>query len=242
MNLYIVTGTTKGLGRALAEQLAASAANDVVTLSRSPDAIAGVRNCLVDLTEPAAIPQVLARALAECRLANYAKLVLINNAGVVSPVGLLENCDAADLDANIRVNLTAPLVLMQAFLIGTRDRAVPRLVINISSGAGKRPIAGWTAYCAAKAGVDMATRVAALEAADSGLIICSLAPGVVDTQMQATVRSVAPADFPDVARFQAMKADGTLRTPADVAAQILRLEEAGRFDNGGIHDLREMPA
>lgn len=240
MNLYVVTGTTKGLGRELATQLAGDPANDVITLSRAEDALAGVRNQHADLALPESLPAIIAAALAGCRAARYDKAVLINNAGVVTPVAPLADCDTLALDANIRVNLTAPMVLMQAFMAGTQEKSARRLVINISSGAGKRPIAGWSAYCAAKAGLDMATRVAALEAGDTGLVICSLAPGVVDTPMQATVRAASAADFPDVARFRAMKAEGALRPAADVAAHILRLEAAGRFENGGVHDLREM--
>ena len=93
--------------------------------------------------------------------------MLINNAGVIAPVGPLERADAGEIERNLAVNLVAPMLLMRRFLRATASRSPLRRIINISSGAGRRPIFGWGAYCAAKAGLDMATRVVALEAADA---------------------------------------------------------------------------
>jgi NAD(P)-dependent dehydrogenase (short-subunit alcohol dehydrogenase family) len=120
--------------------------------------------------------------------------------------------------------------------------AAQRLVVNISSGAAKRAMAGWSAYCTSKAALEMATRVAALEATtnDPTLAICSLAPGVVDTPMQTLIRSASETDFPDVARFRAMKADGVLRDAHEVARDILNLIDTNRLTNGGNFDIREM--
>jgi benzil reductase ((S)-benzoin forming) len=170
-----------------------------------------------------------------------AKAVLINNAGMVEPVGPLDAVDGEVLARNLQVNLVAPLVLMRAFLAATRGVALRR-IINISSGAGRRPIFGWSAYCAAKAGLDMATRVVAEEALARGEAVeaVSLAPGVIDTSMQAVVRGASTEAFPDVERFRAMKAEGTLRPAEAVAADILRLEAAGRFRGEALRDLRGM--
>ena len=124
-----------------------------------------------------------------------------------------------------------------------RTRWAPghKLVINISSGAARRPIAGWAAYCAAKAGLDMATRVASVES-PAGMAVCSLAPGVIDTTMQEKVRGADVSEFPDVARFRAMKADGVLRDANAVARDIVRLIEEGKLTNGGNFDIRELMA
>ncbi|HXZ48651.1 MAG TPA: SDR family NAD(P)-dependent oxidoreductase, partial [Usitatibacter sp.] len=140
------------------------------------------------------------------------------------------------------VNLVAPMRLMRRFLRMTEGAAPLRRIVNISSGAGRRPVAGWSAYCVAKAGLDMASRVAALEARERGAAVevTSLAPGVVDTGMQAAVRSVSEADFPDVERFRRMKAEGALRSAGDVAADILRLEAAGRLAGEPVLDLRQL--
>jgi len=117
-------------------------------------------------------------------------------------------------------------------------------VINISSVNGAKGQFGWGAYCAAKAGLDMISRVAALEAqtAMTGVQVVSLAPGVIDTPMQGVVRSASPEEFVDVERFRAMKAKGELRSPEDVAADILRLEKSGKLFAEPIADLRTLGA
>lgn len=133
---------------------------------------------------------------------------------------------------------------MRRFLGATAALAPVRRVINISSGAGRRAIYGWSAYCAAKAGIDMVSNVAALEAktAGTGVEIVSLAPGVIDTPMQEAVRSASAEQFVDVERFRQMKAAGELRAPADVAADILRLEKSGELFSAAVADLRTLGA
>jgi benzil reductase ((S)-benzoin forming) len=238
MNLYLVTGATQGLGKELARQVAANADNRLVTLGRAPS---DATNIQVDLADSAALERAgdeLERRIAG---ASFERAVLINNAGVIAPVGPLERVDAAELERNLAVNFVAPILLMRRFLRATAGVALRRIV-NISSGAARRPIFGWGAYCAAKAGLDMASRVVALEASQRGLAVevSSLAPGVIDTPMQATVRAASAEDFVDVERFRAMKAEGTLRPAAEVAADILRLEAAGKLAGDAIQDLRQI--
>ena len=243
MDLYIVTGTTQGLGKALAEAIARNSSNELVALARAPDGpIPGGARIEVDLADGAALERACDRVEQRIRGKRYGKAVLINNAGIVSPVGPLEAIDADALERNLAVNLVAPMRLMRRFLRMTEGAAPVRRVINISSGAGRRPIAGWSAYCTAKAGLDMASRVAALEAQARGAAVevVSLAPGVVDTGMQGTVRGASPGDFPDVERFRRMKEEGTLRSPQDVAADILRLEGEGRLAGEPLGDLRQL--
>ncbi len=241
MNLYILTGTTKGLGAALRDELAADSNNLVICLSRAAPQTAAPANIHLDVADSAAIAPAFAACLPLIKGKIFDQAVLINNAGVVAPVDRFDAADATEIARNIVVNLTAPMVLTQLFANATRGMAANRLVVNISSGAAKRAIAGWSAYCAAKAGLEMATRVAALEAGD-GLSICSLAPGVIDTPMQTQVRGASGTAFPDVERFRAMKADGVLRPAADVARDIIRLVQNGKLTNGGNFDIREMTA
>jgi benzil reductase ((S)-benzoin forming) len=111
---------------------------------------------------------------------------LINNAGVIPRIGPLQDADAADLAHALRVGLEAPMQLTAAFLHATQSWPGARKVLNISSGLGRRPMASQSAYCAAKAGMDHFTRCLALEEAAKphGAKVCSLAPGVIDTDMQ----------------------------------------------------------
>ncbi len=245
VNLYMITGTTKGLGAALRDLLLADTQNHILTLSRAPAASSADGrsvNIHADFGDTDSLLPALAQIEQSLADRTFTRAVLINNAGVVAPVGRFDSLDSLALANNIQVNLTAPMVVTGWFAKATRGIAAERLVINISSGAATRAIAGWSAYCAAKAGLEMATRAAALEAAanDPTLAICSLAPGVVDTPMQGQVRAASEDAFPDVARFRAMKADGVLRPAEDVARDIVRLIGTGRLSNGGNFDLREL--
>ena len=129
---------------------------------------------------------------------------------------------------------------MNAFLVGSAG--VPaRCVVNISLGSGRRPIAGSGAYCAGKAGIDMASRVAALkvEAAGSPVTITSLAPGIVDTATQVAARGATEAQIPDVEGFRAFESEAMLKTAGEVARKIIALERAGKLPPG-ITGLREL--
>ncbi|HXF77439.1 MAG TPA: SDR family NAD(P)-dependent oxidoreductase [Usitatibacter sp.] len=243
MNLYVVTGTTRGLGEALARLVARDPSNELIAVARAPDGdIPGGVRIGADLADARAVEDACARIAARVRGKRYDKAVLVNNAGVVEPVAPLERADPAGLERNLAVNLLAPMLLMRGFLNATAEGARLRRIINISSGAGRRPVSGWSAYCAAKAGLDMATRVVALEAQSRGLAVeaVSLAPGVIDTGMQAGVRGANASDFADVERFRRMKEEGALRPADDVAADILRAEAAGRLSGDAVSDLREL--
>ncbi len=245
MNLYVLTGHTKGLGAALAQRIARLPDNEIIALGRAPDGpIAGGAQLQADFADLRSVEAAFDRLEARIAGRRYEKAVLVNNAGVVSPVGMLDRVDAAELAANLAVNLVAPAVLMRRFLHAAATSAKRRRVTNISSGAGRRPIFGWGAYCASKAGLDMLTRVAALEAqaAGTGAEVVSLAPGVIDTGMQAVIRSCSPEEFVDVERFRQMKASGELREAGDVADDILRLEASGKLFAEPVADLRALGA
>jgi benzil reductase ((S)-benzoin forming) len=241
MNLYIVTGTTRGLGAALAAAIGRNPENELIALARGPGgAIPGGVRIEADVADSAALERACDEIDRRIAGKPYARAVLINNAGVIPPIGPLDRVDPSLLERNLVVNLVAPMRLMRRFLRATS--AVPlRRIINVSSGAARRPIFGWSAYCAAKAGLDMASRAVALEAETRGMAVevSSLAPGVIDTPMQETLRGSSAEDFVDIERFRTMKADGTLRPAADVAADILRLEAAGKLKGDPVQDLRQ---
>lgn len=243
MHLYVVTGTSKGLGRALADALAADDQNTVVEISRGVWS-KNARNTALK-ADFAHLDQVRAAFAALAKRIEgeqFATATLINNAAIVGPVARFDQVDADELAQGMTINLIAPIVATQGFALATRNVAARRLVVNISSGAAKRVIRGSTAYCAAKAGLEMATRVAADEAAefDPTFAVVSLAPGIIDTPMQATLRAVPAERFPDRARFENMKTSGALRDASSVAHDIIQLLQSNRLANGGNYDIREL--
>ena len=142
---------------------------------------------------------------------------------------------------NFAGGLEAPMLQTSAFLRVTRDWRATRRVLNISSVLGRRPMASQAAYCAAKAGMDQFTRCAALDEAQKahGAKLCSLAPGVIDTDMQVQLRSTDPALFPDAENFAQMKTTGSLATPEAAAARVLEWLAREDFGQQPVADVRD---
>ncbi|MEP7280750.1 MAG: SDR family NAD(P)-dependent oxidoreductase [Rubrivivax sp.] len=247
-SIIIVTGASRGLGRALAAQLLAQPGHHVLAIARHPDPALGA-------VAPAAGSRLsswtldLAQAVdAADRLADWlgrqppADATLINNAAALSTPATLSASDAVELVAALRVGLEAPLLLTAAFLRGTAGwPGVARKVLNISSGLGRRAMAGAAGYCAAKAGMDHFTRAVALEEAAlaHGARIVSLAPGVIDTDMQVQLRAADRGQFPEGARFADLKAQGLLDSPDAAAAKVLRVLARPDFGVEPIADVRD---
>lgn len=241
-HLTILTGASRGLGAALAEQLLHPAAR-LLCLSRRPHptltALAGAAGAqgeqwAVDLAEPGPVAARLEAWLAGLDGATFSSATLINNAATLPRVGPLEDSDPGEIARTLRVGLEAPLLLSAAFLRATRAWPAERKVLNISSGLGRRAMAGQAAYCAIKAGLDHASRVMALD----GARVVSLAPGVIDTDMQVHLRDSGPQGFPDHARFVALKADGLLDTPPQAAAKVLAFLARPDFGREPVADVR----
>jgi Short-chain dehydrogenases of various substrate specificities len=244
--VIVLTGASRGLGAALARALLASDTL-LITLARRPDpalqALAGERGCQLeqiaaDLSDATGLDEVCARVRE--RLAVPAQRYrLINNAGTVQPVGRADALhDATAVAAALTLNVTAAVALTAAFLQASAGPGRDRRVLNISSGAGRNPNPGWAVYCATKAALDMYTRVAAAEQPEGGARLASLAPGVVDTDMQAEIRATDPAHFPALQRFQAMHREGKLASPEAVAARIVAYLERDDFGATCIDDIR----
>jgi NAD(P)-dependent dehydrogenase (short-subunit alcohol dehydrogenase family) len=152
--------------------------------------------------------------------------------------------DPVDLGRHLALNLVAPMVLCNAFVRETRSLAGARRIVNISSGSGRRAYAGWAAYCAGKAALDHFSRTLALEqqAQRNGARVVALAPGILDTAMQATVRAQGADRFPDVERFRELARSGSLVAPAAAARRIAAFLCADGFGAQPVADLREMAA
>lgn len=249
MELVIVTGASRGLGRAIVEQLF-SRERMLLTISRKPDptlearaAAAGAKleQWALDLAHGIGAAARLETWLHGQPRDRFSTATLINNAGLLGKVGPIDASDAETLAAVLRVGLEAPMVLTSAFLRATRAWAAQRRVLNVSSGAGRRPIAGWAAYCAAKAGLDHFSRVTALDEQrlPNPAKIVSLAPGVVDTDMQGELRASDPAGFPDIEQFKQLKASGQLATPDAAAARVLAYLARADFGANPVADVRD---
>ncbi|KAB2896547.1 MAG: SDR family NAD(P)-dependent oxidoreductase [Burkholderiaceae bacterium] len=245
-HLYILTGGSRGMGLAMAQQLL-QPGHALVSIARSANpelsapAGATLEQWTLDLSQGAEAAKRLHAWLAAQPAGRFASATLINNAGVIPRIAPLSDSDPADLAHALRVGLEAPMQLTAAFLGATGGWTVPRKVLNISSGLGRRAMASQAAYCAAKAGMDHFTRCVALDEAakPQGAKVCSLAPGVIDTDMQIQLRGADPAAFPDVQNFANLKTGGMLTSPADAAARVLAWLQRADFGANPVADVRE---
>jgi NAD(P)-dependent dehydrogenase (short-subunit alcohol dehydrogenase family) len=248
-HLTIITGASRGMGLAMAEQLI-DAGHDLLCISRSHNDALGLRatakgvHCEQwpqDLARPEIAALRLEGWLAGKVAASFASVTLINNAALVTRMAPLSQTSAAELAEGLRVDLEAPLLLTSVFLRGTADWPGQRKVLNISSGLGRRAMASAALYCAAKAGMDHFTRCVALEEEHrpNGARVCSLAPGVIDTDMQVQLRSADAGQFPDVGNFIGLKERGMLSSPAEAAARVLAVLARPDFGTNPVADVRD---
>ncbi|WP_226552042.1 SDR family oxidoreductase [Celeribacter naphthalenivorans] len=187
----VITGASRGIGEAAARLFAASGAK-VALLARSEEAITKIAE------------EIGAHALAvPCDISSYTAIdaamsavenqlgpidILINNAGVIDPIGDLKTCDPEAWGRLIDINVKGVFYAMR--------RVVPEMVargsgtvLTISSGAAHSPVEGWSAYCSSKAGAAMLTSMLDLEERANGIRAMGLSPGTVATQMQRDIKA-----------------------------------------------------
>ncbi len=234
MNIYIITGASKGIGRALAEELLKDENNRVVGVSRSCSIKhPNYRHQPLDFSDIPAVEHNLQKIFLPYPEAE--KLVLINNAGVLGDIGYVgEGMPNERFQFVFDVNVIVPAMLMNTFLEVYQEQQAQKVIVNISSGAGKYPVDGWASYCASKAAIDMLSHTVQLEQdkRGTGVKVYALSPGVVDTQMQGQIRSSDAGRFSTVEKFRQYKANNELASPEEVALKIIDfLHNTGKYND-----------
>ena len=246
--LVILTGASRGLGQGIAAHYLAQGAF-VLGLARhhAADLKAGdaLEQWPVDLSDPLPVAARLGAWLAEFEARAGHKpprrVRLIHNAAMLSEPGDIAGSDPANLAQSLRIGLEAPVALTAAFLRATADwTGADRRVLFVSSGLGRRAMAGSAAYCAQKAGLDHFARALALEeqARPGGARVASVAPGIIDTDMQKQLRGADPQRFPERAKFDEFHRSGALDTPATAAARLIALLERDDYGANPVADVR----
>jgi NAD(P)-dependent dehydrogenase (short-subunit alcohol dehydrogenase family) len=181
----LVTGGAGGIGLATCRALADLGATVTFT-ARSPASLAEAqaslgdvaRGVLCDITDRARLAEVITPGFD----------ILINNAAVIAPIGRITDLTVEAFSASIETNLTAQFDAIRLCLPAMLARG-RGTIVNVSSGAAHRPQEGWSAYCAGKAGMAMLTKSVHLEYGNQGIRCFGIAPGVVDTGMQGSIRA-----------------------------------------------------
>lgn len=249
MHYVIITGTSRGLGEALALNLLTEGHHlFCVSRSRNEALIAEAKSKGIpldyyeqDLNELDETEGVFKEIFSNIDMDVAESVTLFNNAGVLNPISPIEKYSKKDLMRNINVNLTAPMLAASRFIEHVGEAPIEKQIINVSSGAAVKAYYGWSAYCASKAAVNMFTSCVAAEqqGREHPVKIYAFAPGVIDTEMQGEIRKSTEADFAPLKRFIAYHENGQLMPPDFVAKKAIKLMTA-LFDNGSFIDVSEL--
>ena len=244
--VFLVTGASKGLGRCIC-QLLCNMGFVVIGLARDSPQLRELDNelksknpqssaIICDLSKPDEINKVGAMIKQDYPTING----VVHNAGIIGPVGSMFDVDVGKWNETMMVNLQSVQQLTKVIFPVMRNAEHCR-VTTISSGAAVNSLESWSAYCTSKAGLEMWTKCLADEGAEDGISAISIAPGIVDTGMQATIRSVSEEDFPMVSKFVEFHEEGHLVPPQDVAKSLLNLITKHKFEQSGQRfDVRDL--
>tara|TARA_B100000508_G_scaffold140085_2_gene140057 strand:- start:77395 stop:78099 length:705 start_codon:yes stop_codon:yes gene_type:complete len=231
--INIITGSSRGVGKALANHFLEKG-EKVVGISRQNE-IEHPNFTFVkcDFTEKQQLYDLDLSVFADPE--NY-PVRLFNNAGIIGEIKRSHELTLTHYTDVAMVNIVATQFLcsytLQTFGFDNVDT-----IVNISSGAGERPVPSWAAYCASKAAVNLfsETLKAEIEELGKSTKIYSIAPGVVDTNMQVAIRNSSPKDFSGQQNFIDLKENDELRTPEEVAILLDEFLREDHTDLGVIH-------
>ena len=240
MNILIITGGSNGIGKAIAQKYT-SENYTVFSISRSKNTDAKYQQISADLSNTSTSIKAIQEVFSNIKSDIITSITLVNNAGSLGEINLLGNLESEKIQQTIQLNTTTPLVLSNEFIQLTKKLNCKKQIINISSGAAVNPYAGWSVYCTSKAALDMTTRTIATEQIElkNGVKCVAVYPGVVDTNMQTTIRKTSETEFKNVQRFIELKENNELYTSEFVADKIFKIDISNALENGAIIDIRK---
>ena len=242
---YLVTGASKGLGRAIALEIA-KAGFPVIAIARQSDELNSIRDDLQSYSSNSiAIACDIAsksdvEATVDQIMSEFTHLSgIVHNAGIISPIANMLEVTTADWEKLIHVNLIGVQNLTRSLesIIGGDSHT---RITTISSGAAKRSLHGWSAYCVSKAGLDMWTNCMAQEGDGQNISAVAIAPGIVDTGMQIEIRNADELSFPMLPNFIEYHHNGELTNPSDVSKKLLPYCIGKMGVNGDRLDVRNL--
>lgn len=239
--LAIITGTSRGLGKAFAEYFLS---NDyrVVGLSRSGSDIndRNFSDLSCDLSMIDSIENAYSKIKSGVNLENYNEIVLINNAGQLGPIAPVGKGDVQKAFQNISVNVSGLIAFTGLLVRDIQELSSKKYIMNISSGAALNPYFGWSAYCSSKAAVEMFNSCLAIEQESQlhPIKTIAFAPGVLDTAMQEQIRNTDEKNFIHKQKFVDLKENNELLQPNEVVVKLVSHLMSDSSNSGERYDVR----
>lgn len=236
MKLALITGGSKGLGKGLVDIFLENCW-EVREFSRSGHSPQHV-SC--DFSDAEKSATVLNNSFLALNAEKWSEIVLINNAGMLHPIGPINLYEPKDWHINLQVNINACVMATGLFMQHFGERDVPKQVANISSGAATTAYFGWSLYCASKAAMESFTACVAIEQAQQVNPVTTyvVIPGVIDTQMQDQIRAQDEKQFQELNKFLQLKLDNQLQAPEKVAKAIYKITQS-MPQGGNKYDVRD---
>lgn len=147
-------------------------------------------------------------------------IIFISNAGIIEPIIPATSQNYKALHKNHMINFYSPNYISSFLAKISKTRKIPLYILNISSGAASKPIAGWSAYCSSKASIIMALNC--LEAENERVKVMHIDPGIMNTNMQKTIRTTTSENMKDVKKFIGFKKNKKLLDPSKIATKIIK--------------------
>ncbi|MEW9700937.1 (S)-benzoin forming benzil reductase [Paenibacillus sp. SI8] len=240
MKYFILTGTSRGLGEAMAKSLISSQ-HHLFCISRNKNEALSSNNDNIDqiefdLDQTSQIEEMMEQIFSSIDDKDAEGVYLINNAAILTPLSRIEEADGNELSKNLHVNLLSPIILTSSFIRFSKRLQVDKRVLNISSASARHLLPGMSAYSAAKAGLDIFTKCVGVEqGVDAHAVkVVSVWPGMIDTSLQEEARHADKRTFPAAEIFGNVKDQGMLASPASTAEKILSLFLGDGFAQGAV--------
>ena len=181
-----VTGASRGIGLEIARQLVDCGWNVGMSARREQILMVAAEDLDSGMVHPVACDVSFQTSISDAMEEVAARFgpisALVNNAGVIDPVGLMHETDPVDWMRLMQINIWGVMLASRA-VVPTMVAQGRGVIVNLSSGAAHNPVEGWSAYCTSKAGLAMFSRCLAAEYGPQGIRVHDFIPGVVDTDM-----------------------------------------------------------
>ena len=251
MKYAVITGVSEGLGFDTARFLLESGIHLFGISRTNQEALYNIAqennvdyiHYSCDLSVAQEVNETINKLLDEIdKLNETDQLFLVNNAAVIHPIKKSTTISQEELAYHYQVNVLSPMDLMNQLLAKSCEKKTSFVGVNVTSGAAINPLFGWSAYCSAKASMNMYTKTIALEQDElkTGNKVIAFNPGVMDTKMQEIIRSSDKKDFLQVEQFKQYKNQGVLSLTESVAGVLIDImTDEANIINGDIYDIKD---